>query len=180
MSDASETKTHKFTTAGLGVAPFRFRGLRDTAAGADENGMVRRDIGGFEVLTKPGGTCAYCGMAITVLCYLESADGNRFHVGTTCVEKAGDKGLIRKVKTAANKRNRARQLKRERARIAAARAVLETEFRSELEALPHSDERRARDGHTMADEVSWYFEHAGHTGQLKMTRRIEKIQKGKG
>jgi hypothetical protein len=64
---------------------------------------------GILLSTKPGGTCAYCGRAIRVLCHIESSDGRKFHVGSDCVEKTSteyDKSLAGDVRKALAKRTR--------------------------------------------------------------------------
>lgn len=194
MEKAIDTTTHVFEQAGLGRAPFRFVGFEDTASGADQNGMVRRSVGGLETITKPGGSCDYCGNYITQYCWIKSKDGKRFKVGTSCVEKAGDKGLFNKAKRVAGKVRRAKAKVREEARIEAAIAAFVaegSEVRAWLEQFPSPHAYRASQGDTWADTVEWNlvkgFEAidgspipgAGHSGQLKMARLIERIQKGR-
>lgn len=196
MTNADTITTHKFTEAGLGQAPFRFAGFRDTAAGADENGLVRKAVGGVEMITKPGGSCDYCGNYITQFCFIVSADGNRFKVGTTCVEKTGDKGLMKRVKSTAAKARRKAAKAREAKRIEAARAAWKVEgstLRASFEGKPHPSPWLAEQGKTFADYIEWSMglsdespttidgtpiPGAGHSGQIKLTRLIEKAQKG--
>ena len=87
------TTTHIFTEAGLGKAPFAFAGFEQ----------------------KPGGSgCHFCGTAIKNLFHVESADGRRFAVGSECVHKSGDQGLIEIAKAERNRiRREAAQAKRQ-------------------------------------------------------------------
>jgi len=207
MSDTNIT--HAFEEAGLGRAPFRFLGCRDTSAGADANGMVRSSVGGsgVETWTKPGGSCEFCGTYIVIFCMIQDADGKRFHVGTSCAGKSGDKGIINLAKRAAGKLSRAKALVKQAARIVAARAAFSaegSEVRAALAAKPHP----GRAAETLADYVEWmlvsghefaetirtedkdengypiwtsgpvtYRPGAGHAGQFKMAKLIEKTIK---
>jgi hypothetical protein len=69
---------HVFERAGLGRAPFRFESISR--------------IGGA------GGSCQYCSTHILWACHVVGADGRRFFVGTDCIAKCGDAGLIRAYK----------------------------------------------------------------------------------
>jgi len=85
------TNTHKFTESGLGEAPFRF----------------------VDVDEKPDG-CGHCGTGIRIRFHIVSADGVRSVVGSTCIQKTGDQGLIDIAKAEKNRRAREKaQAKRE-------------------------------------------------------------------
>ena len=77
------TTTHAFTESGLGQAPFRFVGF-------DE---------------EPDG-CRHCGTGIRNRFHIVSADGVHSVVGSTCIEKTGDQGLIDIAKAEKNRRAR--------------------------------------------------------------------------
>jgi len=85
--------THAFTESGMGKAPFTFIGIDEGSTG-----------------------CAHCGTAIRTQCIVRSADGIISKVGTTCVSKTGDKGLIDKVKAEVNRRKREARWAKEEAR----------------------------------------------------------------
>tara|TARA_R110000744_G_scaffold272650_2_gene385551 strand:- start:9 stop:563 length:555 start_codon:yes stop_codon:yes gene_type:complete len=74
---------HTFTISGLGKAPFRFSGFDEKSD-----------------------SCRHCGAAIHNRFHIVSADGIRSVVGSTCVSKTGDKGLIDIVKAETNRRKR--------------------------------------------------------------------------
>ena len=84
--------THAFTESGMGKAPFTFIGVDEGSTG-----------------------CAHCGTGIRIQCIVRSADGITSKVGTTCVAKTGDKGLINKVKSEINRRKREARFAKEEA-----------------------------------------------------------------
>lgn len=96
----TDTAIHCFEKAGLGKAPFRCVGIASipSASMAEHNpvaynnamAMLPRDLG--------CGTCNYCGIAIMHNCIILSADGRRFVVGSDCVARTGDAGLIQVVR----------------------------------------------------------------------------------
>ena len=78
----SEQAAHKFESAGLGKAPFRFIGYEHKTYQAHPSAPV-----------QVGGSCDYCGQGISNMYHVKSADGNRFKVGSDCIAKVDDKGL---------------------------------------------------------------------------------------
>ena len=89
------TDVHQFELAGFGKAPFRFVALDQKSDG-----------------------CHFCHTGILWRCHIVSSDGVRFHVGTDCVAKTGDKGLIDVVKEEQNRIRREKaQAKRDAARL---------------------------------------------------------------
>ena len=66
---------HPFEKAGLGKAPFFYKGHSEKAISCPD-GTV-----------KPAGTCAYCGTAIRYQMHIASSDKNNFVVGCDCVQK---------------------------------------------------------------------------------------------
>lgn len=172
----TENSIHRFESAGLGKAPFRyvgFRELRGPIKELDKDGNWT----GFEIGSpgQPMGTCAYCGQGIAICCEIVSADGRSFIVGSDCVEKTGDAGL-RKVKTDVQKFAREKQKAREAVRIAAALDRLENdaELRAALAAQPHPNEWRREQGDTLLDAYEWRAKQSGHSGKLKIARELEK------
>lgn len=78
---------HKFEASGLGKAPFRCVGYGRLTYQACPGAPV-----------QPGGTCDYCGTAIIDAFRIRGIDGREFKVGSDCVLKTGDAGLIRAYK----------------------------------------------------------------------------------
>lgn len=174
MNDATHT-IHKFEAAGLGKAPFQLVGF-DRRIGPikmlDRDGMPT----GTEVGApgQPMGSCDFCGMGIADCYIIQSADGKRFIVGSTCVNKTGDAGLRRAM--APHKR----RLKQERddARISAAVETFERPaVRALLASLPHGNEYRASQGDTLADWADFIFVRGGRSGKIKAARVIESAAK---
>ena len=67
--------THIFENSGLGKAPYQY-------AGCTQNRSV----------------CQYCGTIIRYQFWLLSSDGRKFFVGSDCINKSGDSGLMYHVK----------------------------------------------------------------------------------
>jgi hypothetical protein len=169
-------KIHPFERAGLGQAPFRLVGVRDTAAGAGVDGLVRvgTTADGFDLLTTPGGTCAYCGTSIVVLCDVASADGQRFHVGTDCAEKACGPKLVAAVKSATLKLDRAKRQARAASKLETLNALLADEaVQAKLATLPHPTAWRAAAGGTLLDYAVWMSQAAGAAGIAKLLKLIK-------
>jgi hypothetical protein len=109
-------RAHPFELAGMGVGPFRFVGmvsipsatLAEKNPSAYQNALAdlpRDIIGGC-------GTCYNCGHAITNVCIIENAQGDRYGVGTDCVLKTDDPCLGNKAKVAIAKLQRKQRFAR--------------------------------------------------------------------
>ena len=162
MQDVSQ---HKFEIAGLGRAPFTLAGYHIewfTAPGAPP---------------KPGGCCAYCFTGILHCFVIRDANGKTFTVGSECVKKTGDAGLIDKTKNAANAMKRETKAKADAARIEAAIAALPSAEAS-LSTMPHPNTALASAGRTLLDYVLWMLDNAGTAGKLNAARIIEQHTKG--
>ena len=171
-----QQQQHRFETAGLGKAPFRYAGFYES------RGPIRRTLpcGVVEEIGAPGqpmGTCDFCGQAIAICCVINSADGKQFVVGSDCVEKTGDRGIVVKVKSDVNKRRTEMRKAAEELRIEAFAAELSGEaLRALLSSLPHPQEWRAKQGETLLDSVEWFMKNAGNAGKLKTIRMVEKLR----
>jgi len=172
-----EGGVHLFEAAGLGKAPFRFIGCVDDSVGANPSygGMVfRGERDGVDHWTQPGGSCAYCGQGIIVFCWIRSADGKKFKVGSDCVKKVGDAGLRLVVDTAVAKRRREQKQRRDAARIANARELLRfPTVCQRLRDQVHPVARHAACGLTMWHWVDWMLRHAGIRGKLSACKAVE-------
>ncbi len=95
--NAAYVGTHVFSRSKLGLAPFRCIGVYQ-----DVGPKVLSHQGGVTTMIgSPGqamGVCAHCGTGIADCYQIKSADGNTFVVGSSCVEKTGDAGLIKSYK----------------------------------------------------------------------------------
>lgn len=150
----TQVKTiHCFEAAGLGKAPFRYVGIVHQEISYGQR--VIGSAGGVAITTKPGGTCDYCGTYIVNMFTIESADGNRFKVGCDCIEKTGDAGLMKKVKSEINAAKRLRRREQRIAQEKADRELCETFDLNALSHLDHPTPERAACGETMADWARW-------------------------
>ncbi len=163
------TKQHIFTD--LGQAPYKLLGYRMAESYDSEHGET------FGGLQADGGTgCSHCGQYIVHIFQCQSSDGKKFVLGSTCVEKLGDEGLTRAVKTKMSElRREKREAKalaeweagapeREKARLEreAEEAERAAKFESEynlikpvLERRPHPNAYFASKGKTLLDYVEY-------------------------
>lgn len=167
---------HKFERAGLGKAPFRYLGCfedRGPHRSTDPKTGIVTECGSPG---QPMGTCEYCGQGIALCCSIVSADGKRFIVGSDCVAKTGDAGLVKLVK----REGAARGKEREAQRIGDMRARLDGDFPLAvlLASQPHPQQWARDQGQTLLNSILWMMENAGHSGRLKTVRQIEKLEKG--
>jgi len=89
----AEVGLHVFERRGLGKAPFRFVGCYE------KRGPISLPDGtqiGSE--GQAMGVCDYCGQGIAICCAIRSADGKEFTVGSDCVARTGDEGIVQQFK----------------------------------------------------------------------------------
>jgi hypothetical protein len=170
-TNTETSSTHPFTARGLGQAPFRYIGEKrqNIAYGQAVVGSLGN---GAEITTKPGGTCAYCGTYIVNMFNVESADGNKFHVGSDCVAKiaSADPELASVVDQAVTTARRVQTEARNAAKISALRAQLaQPEVRAALASKPHP---RGFKGQTLLNSVEWMMQHSGTAGRLATAKVV--------
>lgn len=172
----TETTTiHPFESAGLGKAPFRFVGMgQDLCYGEAILNREEYQRTGIRLTTKPGGTCAYCGTGIKNLYTVESADGNRFHVGCECIAKTGDKKLTAKADKARRDHEKKLREERQRRNYEAAKQWFADRM-AQLAELPHPNAWAAEQGKTGADWAQFMLEHCGLNGLVKARNRAERM-----
>lgn len=163
--------THPFEKAGLGVGPFKVVRCERRV------GPLRRTCpkSGLEIeIGAPGqpmGACEYCGTGIAQCWEIASSDGKRFIVGSECVKKTCDGGLIQAVKRRETKDRKAREV----ARIQAVRDMLnDPSARMILESVETTSGGRTQ---SLAQRAEWFMVHAGHAGKLRVAREVEKALK---
>jgi hypothetical protein len=76
--ETNSNTVHIFQAAGLGVGPFKLHHV-----------------------SGEGGKCQYCATPILWRFYLNGIDGSTFFVGSDCVMKTGDAGLMKTQKSSA-------------------------------------------------------------------------------
>lgn len=150
----NKTKIHTFEEAGLGKAPFKCI--------ADYWSHDQR-------------ACDYCGTCIHQIFVIKSADARTFIVGSVCVFKTEDRGLIDIVRRALEARRIKQQHERADARIEAALKLLTNEnVQHSLKSLPHPNEFLAGRGRSLFDYIDYLLEHAGRAGRLRAAKIIER------
>lgn len=166
---------HKFEQAGLGLAPFRVIGCFE-----DRGPHRHTNSDGIETIVgSPGqamGCCEYCFTGIALCFQIKSSDGKQFVVGSSCVYKTGDKGLVDPVKRTVNRLASKARKEREAKRIAEGVEYLAREdVRAQLDALPHPRDWARDQGQTMLDSVVWMMANAGNSGKLRTIRQARKL-----
>lgn len=159
-------RVHVFETAGLGTAPYAYRGMEKRQYQACHGAPI-----------QPGGSCDYCGTAIYYHYFLQgSGPGDKpFKVGSDCIGKAG-KGGMKTVLTGDEARLKADRKKIEdeaaEARALAAYGRL-AEVADALRAQPHP--KRADLAHlTLLSYVEFLFAQPTLTARVKAARIVAK------
>lgn len=164
MCQATSAAIHPFEKAGLGKAPFRYVGMVDQEISYGQR--VIGSVGGIPIMTKPGGTCDYCGQYIVNMFNVVSADGHKFHVGCDCIHKV-DARLEQAIKPDLKKMKAAR----DKARIEQARADLPNAHL--LRNDPHPSPYHAEQGKRLWHYCEWLLKNGGTSGKLRAARMIE-------
>ncbi len=165
----SEVGVHLFQRAGLGQAPYRYLG---TSENRFNNG---------DGTTKPGGTCQYCGTGILHEFHLRSKDGKEFKVGSDCIARAGDNGILAQYR----KSPEYRKAQRDKRQTKAVAVFQELEallpiLKPALLAVPHSrgfQNRTTGEPLTAWDEAEWMFKNAGAAGRATLLKTLKQITK---
>ena len=141
---------HVFEAAALGVAPFK-----------------------LDHVTAEGGNCEFCGTPIVFRFYLQDKNGSIFFVGSDCVMKTGDKGLMKKVEAEVKKRQKELRDKREDAKLVALKSFLADPVNiAKLSAEPHPYNWYAKQGKTRKDFIDFTMKHGGKTAKLKIAKSL--------
>lgn len=157
---AQTLRQHVFTH--LGPAPYRYVGVTQNLF----------QIPGCPEATKPGGSCDHCGTGITFEFRFVAANGRKFKVGSSCVNKSGDAGLRRVIAQDVRDHQREVRQAREAKRREANAAFVDAQWpsvRDTFAAQPHPNAYYAAQGKTLAD----YLEFCGND---TIARRIVRLQ----
>lgn len=154
---------HKFEAAGLGKAPFFYRGFVQIPS----TEVAEKNPSGYENMMKdipPAfhcGTCAYCGLAIMNNYLVASSDEKFFSVGMDCIKKIDDIQILKKAST----EERFRKKLKLQIQIDEGFKLIE-EHRNLLELEPHPH----FEGKTLWDYAEWMMENAGQPGKHRMLK----------
>lgn len=91
--NAAYVGTHVFSRSKLGLPPFRCIGVYQ-----DVGPKILSDGTQVGYEGQAMGVCDHCGTGIRDCYQIKSSDGKSFVVGSSCVEKTGDAGLIKSYK----------------------------------------------------------------------------------
>lgn len=157
---------HKFEKAGLGKAPFRIVGFEQKTYQACLGAPM-----------QVGGSCDYCGTGIVDMFWLRGIDnGEPFKVGSSCVYKTGDAGLIIPAKNKINALKRQARHQKEAILIEELKALL-IDYHDRLSSLPHPrgfTDRQTDKPLTYLDQANWLMANAGNAGKLTLLKDIKK------
>ena len=146
----SNATIHIFEAAGLGKGPFKL--LRVTAE---------------------GGHCEYCNTGIVFRFYIRGIDGKEFFVGSDCVMKTDDTGLMKVVKIEVKKREAELRKKRETEKMNLLISRLaDPAVIAELSKINHPSVYYANQGKTMMDYVNFVMRVGGKTAKLQLLKQI--------
>jgi hypothetical protein len=161
---------HAFELAGLGKAPYIFKGTEEKIS------KPTPDSPG-----KPGGTCQFCSTGISTCYHLEAADGKRFYVGSSCINKAGGNGLRSATKTAINLERNKKRWAREELKIAEGQAIIDDpKFRDHFSQFPHpwADQGKRPwsteySEQTLLDGIEQHWSICGNSGKCKYLKTLK-------
>ena len=130
---AQENKIHTFEANGLGIAPFKFDGMVELPSPslAEHNPTAYNNALAMLPKDVACGTCAYCGHAIKYNYIVKDVNGKRFAVGSECIAKTGDSGLIDRARFEKRKIERAKKESKMQAAAAEHRAKAEAELQAQ-------------------------------------------------
>ena len=111
-SDSIQTSTvHAFEVRGLGKAPYQF--LRVEVMSGP---ITLSDGSQVGAPGQPMGCCQFCSTGIKYAFWLRSADAKEFYVGCDCIQKSGDRGLLKVVSVFEKQKRQAVNEKKRQAR----------------------------------------------------------------
>lgn len=148
MNNQNE-KVHVFERAGLGKYPYVL----------------------IDVVTKiyqgsPGSSCAFCGTGIKNCYIIQSSDGLRFDIGSECIKKSDDKGLMRMASDAEKKMRRDKEDK-----IIADLMVQFENIKDKLTKMPHPNEYYSSQGKTYLDYIEYTLAGCGRSGKIRNLKK---------
>jgi hypothetical protein len=178
MNTENETlKTHPFART-LGPAPYSFVGTFDLGAclAALQAGNVNGYNNGLAMAPKVEagmGTCAHCGMAITLICLVKTGENKLYGVGSDCINKVGlPVAELSKLERAKRERDKAMRQARKARKGDAAREELRGLMASQSErmsSLPHP----SFPNKTLLDYAAWVAERSNDGGIVIALARVK-------
>lgn len=160
MNEAATTTKpqHKFELSGFGKAPFMVVGHEVSVYVACPGAPA-----------QPGSSCDYCGNGIQNVFWILSSDNKKFKVGSECVRKTGDKGLVNHVKRVEAKLNTQKRKTRSASKIQEGWEVMKKVIADQAR-NPHPNSYYASQGKTNADYLQFMWDNSGDAGKLKLLK----------
>lgn len=145
-------KIHAFEQSGLGKAPFSFDGWFEGNATPAPN---------MPKVTA----CDFCSTVIKSCFRIKSSDGKSFIVGSECVKKTGDKGLVKQVnwEVARQKRSKMWDKWQEVKKMIKGEAEMPQELKDKLSSQKHPY-KSDMDMYDYAHYIAW---HGGYDSSIK-------------
>lgn len=165
----ADVGTHVFTKSGFGEAPFVFIDLETRKYQACPGAPV-----------QPGGACQFCGESIMYVCIIRSACGKVSEVGTTCVLKCGDSGLIKAYKTSPQARKLASELRQkadEKVKLEWANIMQDEAKCEKLSSIQVENWRGLKQSWLTYAQVAW--SHCGMAGRKRYLKAAKALISGK-
>jgi hypothetical protein len=174
MKDALETgaamtqeKIHVWEAVGHGKAPFRlvgvisFPGSGLAEANVDAYNNALREVSQLSQaygVTGHLGICDVCGHELMNNYVIRSKDGKTFVVGSECVLKSGDGGLVERVKLEERKRRKAKENEKRRLQWEAETPLREAKDRVCREIQDRKREIEKELSQVILAENTWFIE----------------------
>ena len=163
--NTAEVGMHVFERAGLGIAPFRCIGMVEETYQACQGAPV-----------QPGGCCDYCSNGIRYCYQIRDRNGKTFKVGSDCVARTGDAGLIKSFKNRPEVRamNRAKaQMRDERTKAAWAALLSDETAKAKLSTFTVSNWKGENETWLAFATRAWgYCGAAGRARYLKAAKKL--------
>lgn len=156
------TKVHVFEH--LGKPPYKYTGFAELV-------FINPCTGA----AKAGGSCDHCGTAIRNAFYFTSADGKTFKVGSSCVNKSGDKGL-RKFVSQETKKLKAQREQAELPLLRKQLAELIQEVQPKTSQMEHPNKHYASQGKTLHEYFAFCANGASATKARRMIRTLNRLK----
>ena len=127
-------------------------------------------------VTGEGGNCQLCNTSIVWRFYIKGQDEGMFFVGSDCVMKTGDAGLMKKVQAEVKARQNEARAKRESEKLVKLGTLLaDLTVQEKLRAKAHPNRYYASQGKTMLDYYQWTHRYASKSAKLAALKAIQSL-----
>lgn len=136
-----KSKAHPYELAGMGQGPYSFGGIIEMPNLSEDSAANFGNADPYAEIHAAGlkdgaGTCACCGMGIRVICIVIDWAGDKYGVGSDCIEKINDPALCDAAKVAVAKRRNRMAADRRDAEREAKRIAFQAQPATDSRALP--------------------------------------------